>query len=143
MPKLNPWQALVALALLIAVPVVLVETGHKTDLGFVVAGVSSLVLAVLNVFKQPPPSGPSVPPLASAALMVCMLLAIDAAVCACGAPSAPTAVTLAGAECVSHRTALQLACVDTYADASAIDDCRARVRATIECVSTPDAGADQ
>lgn len=56
-------------------------------------------------------------------------------------PATPTPATIAGAECVSHRTALQLACIDTYADAAAIDDCRKRVQASIDC--TPDSGVEQ
>jgi len=60
-------------------------------------------------------------------------------ICACGA-SQPTPVTIAGAECVSHRTALQLACVDTYATREAIDKCRADVMSKIECVAIVDGG---
>jgi len=60
-------------------------------------------------------------------------------ICACGA-SQPTPVTIAGAECVSHRTALQLACVDVGKTRSEIDECRSKVRAFIDC--TADAGSD-
>ena len=60
-------------------------------------------------------------------------------ICACGA-SQPTPVTIAGAECVSHRTALQLACVDLHSTREDIDKCRADVMAKIECVAIVDGG---
>ena len=65
-------------------------------------------------------------------ILVCLL--------ACGAPASPTPITIAGAGCVSHRTALQLACVDTYADKASIDACRQHVQDSIECVAL-DGGA--
>ncbi len=56
-------------------------------------------------------------------------------------PSTPAAQTIAGAECVSHRTALELACVDMYANKDQIDACRADVKAKDDC--TKDAGGDR
>ena len=144
MPKINPWQAIVALAILVAVPIVLVLTGHKTDLGFVVAGAGSLILAVLNVFRPAPDpnavtvvDAPKPPPITMGMLFVLMLVG-------CGAPSSPTPITIAGAGCVSHRTALQLACVDTYSDKASIDACRLHVQQSIECitVTVSDGGAE-
>ena len=70
------------------------------------------------------------------------LAALTLALVACGA-SQPTAITIAGAECVSHRTALQLACVDTYATKSEIDACKTHVKEQINCVVSVDAGAEQ
>ena len=62
------------------------------------------------------------------------------ALCVAGcSPSAPTPVTIAGAECVVHRTALQLACDDTHTTKVDIDNCRALVKQAINCLGT-DAG---
>lgn len=72
--------------------------------------------------------------------MTFRMIAIYMVLLAACSPATPTPVTLAGAECVSHRTALQLACVDTYHDKAAIDACRAAVVAKIDCVA--DAGGE-
>ena len=42
---------LVALALVVSVPVALVLSGHKADLGFVIAAIVPVGTAVLSVFK--------------------------------------------------------------------------------------------
>ncbi len=58
---------------------------------------------------------------------------------ACATAQAPQP-NIAGAECVTHRTALQLACVDMYDAGADIDACRARVKAAIDCTRATDGG---
>lgn len=52
---------------------------------------------------------------------------------ACGSTQ-PTATTIAGAACVSHRMASELGCVDQFSTRAEIDACRAEVKSRIDCV---------
>lgn len=51
MSKLNPWQALAALAIISGCTVALIVTGHKADIGTFATGAGAVVLALLNVLK--------------------------------------------------------------------------------------------
>ena len=49
--RLNGWQAVITLIVLVTVPLVLVMSGHQADIGFVTAGFGMLLLAALHAFK--------------------------------------------------------------------------------------------
>lgn len=49
--KFNPWQGVVALAILAGMVTALVVTGHKADLTVATTGFGGLALALLNVLK--------------------------------------------------------------------------------------------
>ncbi|NBW08764.1 MAG: hypothetical protein EBR82_12145 [Caulobacteraceae bacterium] len=51
-----------------------------------------------------------------------------------GCPGPSIAPDVRAAECVSHRTALELACVDQYGTRAEIDACRAKVKGDHDCV---------
>lgn len=72
----------------------------------------------------------------TALLAVVLILAMVFA--GCGSPSVPP--NIPAAECVSHRTAKQLECVDLNQSKEAIDACRAKVRAELDCMK--DGGTD-
>ena len=67
------------------------------------------------------------------ACVVCAVAGFIVLLAHCGV-QAPTPANVAGAECVTHRTALQLSCIDLYDSGADIDACRARVKAAIDCV---------
>jgi hypothetical protein len=71
----------------------------------------------------------------------CVALPSALLVSDCAATPAPNDVTKAAAECISHRTAKQLECVDLFSTKDSIDACRAKVEADIDCTN-PDGGSD-
>jgi hypothetical protein len=64
----------------------------------------------------------------------CVAGAIGVGTCVSGCGGAPAPANIGGAECVTHRTALQLACVDTYEAGADIDRCRATVKSAVNCI---------
>jgi hypothetical protein len=57
---------------------------------------------------------------------------------ACGSPPPAVVPDVVAADCVIHRTTLELKCVDDNATKAAIDACRADVKSKNNCTS--DAG---
>lgn len=64
--------------------------------------------------------------------------------CAPAADVPPLAMRIAQADCLTNRTALQLACVGAYSTKPEIDACRSRVKDAIDCtkLAAADGGAD-
>ena len=67
-----------------------------------------------------------------------MRAAILALIVACSSSGASSPPNPAAAECVAHRTAKQLECVDLFTTKLEINACRDKVKAEIDC--TKDGG---